>query len=266
MRNTSERPTLWTVGEVASLAHVSVRTLHHYDEIGLVRPSARSDAGYRLYDAADLGRLQQVRFYRELGFGLDEIRTLMTEPGFDRGAALREQRELLRAEGRRVEAMLAAIDVAITAHETGSTMTDQEMFEVFGETFDHRDHTDEVRDRWGDTDAYQQSQQRTRGYAKADWQAVKDEMDTIHGRFAALLDAGQPAGSPEAMEAAEAHRRHIDDRFYDCSHEMQVQLAEMYVADPRFTATYEAIRPGLAGYVREAILANADRAGGSAQA
>lgn len=247
-----------TIGEVAKLANVTVRTLHHYDEIGLVRPSERTASGYRLYDDGDLERLQTVLFYRELGFGLDDIAALLREPGFDRGAALREQRALLRARADRVERMIRAVDDAITAHEQGVTMSDEAMFEVFGADF--REIQREAEERWGDTDAYQQSRQRTAHYTKGDWEDLKAESERITQRIAEVYRSGAAADSEAAMDAVEAHRRQISERFYDCSHDMQVQLGEMYVADPRFTATYEAIEPGLTVWVRDAINANARRA------
>jgi hypothetical protein len=119
----------------------------------------------------------------------------------------------------------------------------------------------EARERWGDTDAYRQSAERTQRYDREDWQAIKDEADAVTARLAELLDADVPATSTRAMDAAEEHRRHIHRWFYDCPHEMHAHLGEMYVTDQRFTATYDEVRPGLATYVRDAIVANAERAG-----
>lgn len=246
-----------TVGEVAALANVTVRMLHHYDEIGLVRPSGRSTAGYRLYDETDLERLQTVLFYRELGFGLEDIRRIISDPGYDRGTALREQRDLLEAESHRLRRMRSAIDEAIAAHERGQTMTDEAMFEVFGE--DQRALRQEAEERWGHTDAWGESRRRTAAYTKADWQEIKDESEAIMDRIVEVHRSGADAESDEAMDAVEAHRLQISRRFYDCSPEMQVNLGEMYVADPRFEATYEDLAPGLARWVRDAIIANARR-------
>lgn len=246
-----------TVGEVAALANVTVRMLHHYDEIGLVRPSGRTSAGYRLYDEADLERLQSVLFYRELGFGLEEIRRALGEPDFDRGVALREQRDLLEAETRRLQRMRRAIDDAIAAHEGGRTMTDEAMFEVFGE--EQQALRQEAEERWGRTDAWGESRRRTAAYTKADWQEIKEESEAIMDGIVEVHRSGADADSEEAMDAVEAHRLQISRRFYDCSPEMQVNLGEMYVSDPRFEATYEELAPGLARWVRDAISANANR-------
>jgi MerR family transcriptional regulator, thiopeptide resistance regulator len=247
-----------TVSEVAALAGVTVRTLHHYDEIGLVVPSGRTEAGYRLYAPDDLERLQLVLFYRELGFALHDIEQLLDRPELDRGEALRAQRDLLVTRVQRLNHMVAAVDQAIAAYERGETMTDEAMFEVFGAQ--QRELQAEAEQRWGDTEAYRVSHQRTREYSREDWEELKAESEAIMVRIADVYRSGAPADSVAAMDAVEAHRLQITERFYDCSHEMQVQLGESYVQDPRFAATYEAIEPGLTVWVRDAIRANAERA------
>jgi DNA-binding transcriptional MerR regulator len=249
----------YTVGEVAKLAHVSVRTLHHYDEAGLLRPWERSEAGYRLYTLEDLERLQQVLFYKELGFTLDEIRGLMDDPSFDRQEALGIQRELIAEQAMRLEAMLGLIDRTLASLEGGIRMTKEEMFEVFGD-FDPVQYEDEAKQRWGDTDAYRESARRTARYTKQDWARFKAESDDINATVVALMDAGVPADDPRAMDAVDRHRMQIDTWFYPCSLEMHSNLGKMYIADPRFTANYEKIRAGMAQYVHDAIMANAARA------
>lgn len=247
-----------TVGDVAKLAGVSVRTLHHYDEIGLLSPSERSEGGYRLYDATDLGDLQQVLFFRELGFALDEIRRIMRDPSFDRREALEFQRASLAEKAAQLTKMVGAVDAALDAMERGVTMDEKDMFEVFGE-FDPKEHEQEARERWGDTEAYRVSTQRAKRYTKEDWLKVKAEGEQVTSGIAELMDAGVPATDPRTMDLAEEHRAQIDRWFYPCSYEMHVGLAEMYIADPRFTATYEKIHPGMAAYLCDAIKANAAR-------
>lgn len=248
----------YTVGQVAKLAHVSVRTLHHYDELGLLTPSERSEAGYRLYTESDLERLQQVLFYKELGFSLDEIRSMMTDPAYNRRDALVAQRELIAKQMLRLQAMLDLIDKTIASLDGGVRLSQEEMFEVFGD-FDPTKYEEEVQKRWGHTEAYRESSRRAAGYSKEDWQRFKAETGEIHAAIAALMDAGVPANDPRAMDAVERHRLLIDRWFYPCSREMHAELGNMYVTDPRFTATYENIRPGMAQYMRDAITANAAR-------
>jgi len=253
-----DEPMSQTVGSVARLAGITVRTLHHYDAIGLLRAGDRSDAGYRRYSDADLDRLQRILFYRELGFGLDEIRTIMTDGDADAIGHLRRQHAMLRDRIGRLERMAAAVEKAMEARTMGINLTPEERFEVFGD-FDPDQYKDEVEERWGDTDAYRESSKRTARYTKTDWERIKAQGQAAIEQVVAAMNAGKPADSPDAMDGAEAHRRQIDDAFYACSYELHVGLAQMYIADPRFTATYETIAPGLARYLHDAIKANAAR-------
>jgi DNA-binding transcriptional MerR regulator len=248
------------IGEVAKLAHVSVRTLHHYDSVRLLQPSGRSEAGYRLYTAEDLERLQTVLLYKELGFGLGEIRDLLAEPGFDRREALRAQRAQLARRSGRIAAMLDLVDRTLAAMDEGIPMKRDDLFEVFGD-FDPAEHEAEAEKRWGETEAYKESARRTRRYTKEDWARFKALSDAVNQAIAALMDEGVAADDPRAMDAVDRHRLLIDTWFYPCSREMHEELGRLYVADPRFTATYEKIHPGMAAYVCEATAANARRAG-----
>jgi DNA-binding transcriptional MerR regulator len=259
----SEQAMAWTVGETARLSKVSVRTLHHYDEIGLLSPSARTEAGYRLYEEADLERLHQILLFRELGFPLADIRRIMLDPTFDRAEALRAQRSLLAEKARRTREMLAAVDAALASAERGATMTDQKRADMFGslfDGFDPADYEDEVQKRWGETDAYRQSAERTKRYTEADWAKIRVEMDENTAAFMALMDAGVPADSPEATALAEARRRHISKWFYDCPLELYVEMAALWVCDPRFTESIDRVGGGLAAYQYAAVQALAANA------
>lgn len=248
-----------TVGKVARLAHVTVRTLHHYDEIGLLSPSDRSRAGYRLYSDGDLRRLREILVLRELDFSLEAIAQIIDEPPAERQIALRLQRDRLVAEQRRTGTVIRAIDAALSALEGDTTMSNENMFEGF-EELGHAQYEEEARERWGDTDAYKESARRTKRYGKAEWATIKAEAHDTTNAFAALLDAGAAPESSEAMDAAERARLHIDRWFYPCSRKFHATLGEMYVADPRFAETYNRVRPGLAAFVAAAIKANAARA------
>ena len=137
-------------------------------------------------------------------------------------------------------------------------MTKDEMFEIFGD-FDPAEYEDEVKERWGDSDAYKESARRSARFTKADWQRFKDESEEINKAVVALMEEGVPADDSRAMDAIERARLQIDTWFYPCSRQMHAGLGRMYIADPRFTATYEKIRPGLAQYMYDAIVANAAR-------
>ena len=251
----------WTVGELARLAGITVRTLHHYDRIGLVRPSERTSAGYRSYDGRDLDRLQQVLVYRELGFPLEEVATLLDDPDADPAAHLRRQHRLLRDRLERTQAMVAAVEKEMEARQMGISLTPEERFEVFGDWLPE-EYEAEAEERWGDTEAWAQSQRRTRSYSKEDWVRIKAEGDDVERRFAEALRSGVPADSEQAMDLAEEHRQQISRHFYDCPPEMHAGLGRMYVEDERFTAHYERLAPGLAQYVSTAVQANAARQDG----
>ena len=248
----------YTVGQVAGLAGVTVRTLHHYGQIGLLEPQNRNGAGYRRYSDDDLQRLQHILFYRELGFALDEIATILDDPGASPGAHLRRQRELLNNRMARLRMMVAAVEKELEAYTMGIQLTPEEKFEIFGPNYSE-DHETEAEQRWGDTDAWKQSQQRTATLTKEQWIEVKDAGDDLNRRLAAVMLGGAAADSVQAMDLAEEHRRAIET-FYDCPHGMHRGLGEMYVADERFNRTYQDVAPGLAVWLRDAINANADRA------
>jgi DNA-binding transcriptional MerR regulator len=250
-----------SVGEVARLTGISVRTLHHYDEIGLVSPAARTGAGYRRYTPADLDRLRQVLSYRALGFPLEEIATLLDDPTVDAVGHLRRQHELLTERITRLRAMAAAVERELEAQQLGISLSPQDRFEVFGDQ-DPEQYADEVEERWGDTTAYAQSKERTGRYSRADWQRIKSEQEDWSRRVVAALRSGVPASGTDAMDLAEEHREQIGRWFYDCGYPMHRGLASMYLADERFTQHYENLSPGLARYLHDAIMANADRAEG----
>lgn len=247
-------PGMRTVGEVTELTGVTVRTLHHYDEIGLLRPSGRTDAGYRLYSYADLARLQEILGWRAFGFGLGDIAAMLDDPAHDRLGTLRRQRELVEREAERLGALGRALDDAIEAEEKGQTMSEQVMFEGFDPT----EYEDEARERWGDTEAYRESARRTAAYGETEWREIRAEWDAIVAELAAVMAAGEPADSERACAAAERHRQHISRWFYDCPPAMHRGLGALSAEDSRFAANYDRVAPGLATYVRGAFAANAE--------
>ena len=246
-----------TVGQVADEFGVTVRTLHHYDEIGLVRPR-RTASGYRLYTDDDLERLRHVVVYRRLGFPLEEIGPLLDDPCADVEAHLRRQRAAVMSRLDEMRDLVAALDRALEARMNGMALTPEEQKELFGEGFSE-EYAREAEERWGDTDAWRQSRDRTTRYSKDDWRLIAAEGEQVTERFAALRRAGTPPEAVAAMDAAEEHRAYIDRWFYDLGHPMHRGLGDMYVSDPRFTRTYDDREPGLAAFVRAAIHANADR-------
>ena len=248
----------YTVGAVARLAGVTVRTLHHYDEIGLVQPSGRTTAGYRVYEEGDLARLRDVLSYRELGFALEHIARLLDDPQGDTASHLREQHRLVRRRIDRLREVLTHLEKLMEAEQMGINLTPEEQLEVFGENWLGEEYAAEAEQRWGDTEAWQQSQRRTAALTKDDWVEVTASTEALERELAEALGAGVPADDPRAMDLAERHRHSIET-FYDCPYAMHRGLGDMYLADPRFTQHYEDVASGLAQYLRDAIHANADR-------
>lgn len=244
-----------TVGACAELLGVSVRALHHWDEIGLASPS-RSASGYRRYRDADVARLHQVLLYRELGFPLEEIATLLDDPAVDALAHLRRQRALLLDRVGRLHSMVASVDRMMEARMSGDELSAAEQVEIFGDDWLGEQYRDEAEQRWGETDAWAQSRERTAAFTAEDWRAVKAETDALEAAFAAALAAGVAPSSAEAAGLAERHRASIA-RYFDCPPELQACIAETYVSDERFRAHYEAVAPGLAQYVRDVVVAAA---------
>lgn len=244
--------------DVARLTGVSVRTLHHYDAIGLLVPGGRTAAGYRLYTDADLLRLQQILIKRELGFPLEAIRRSLDDPRFDRKAALLDQRQQLRDRARQAEAMIRAIDSALAALDGSAATGEITMADLF-DGFDPARHEEEARQRWGGTDAYAESEKRVKGYTPDDWKALKAEQGAVYAAAFAALKGGLTPSSAEAMDIAERHRLSIERWFYPCSHAMHRGLASMYESDDRFRQSIDTHGEGLTTFLVEAIRANASR-------
>lgn len=246
----------YTVGELARRVGVSVRTLHHYDAIGLLTPSHRTSGGYREYATGDIERLSHILAYRACGLSLPDIAALLDARGTDRAEHLRRQLDLLDERMTALAEQREVLRRAWEAHEMGIELDPQEIIEVFGDD-DPRQYAEEARERWGDTDAYRESQKRTSRYTKKDWLAAQADAQRVLDEFVACHATGEPADGERARAAAEEHRAQISRWYYACSYDVQVGLAEMYVADPRFTAYYDDRTPGLAQYVHDAIVANA---------
>jgi len=248
-----------TVGEVAQRFGITVRTLHHYDDIGLLTPSRRSASGYRVYTSADLTRLSQVIVYRRLELSLDEIANLL-EDG-DEVSHLIRQRERVMSRLDETKALVEAIDHALEKAMTNTPMTDDDMRELFGDSFD--DYQAEAEQKWGETEEWKESQRRAKSYGKQEWIQIKADGEAVEKALSDAFRAGLPADSEEAMDAAEQHRLHVNRWFYDCPPAFHRNLGDLYVSDPRYVANYDESfgLPGLAAYCREAIHANADRTG-----
>ena len=253
----TKNATAYGVRELARLAGVSVRTLHHYDQIGLLAPSSRTAAGYRQYEADDLMRLQQILFFRELDVPLAEIRAILDDPDFDQVEALENHRRLLQLRAERLAHLIGTVDKTLqNLTEDTMTLTDEELYEGFSKE-QIESYQNEARERWGSTDAYQESQRRVGNMSKAQWNAVKQQGDEATRLMAGLMDR-DPA-DPEVQAAIAKHHAWIEN-FYTAPAEMYAGLGQMYADDERFRAYYDAYAPDLADFMRDAMAIYANTA------
>lgn len=243
----------YTVHELAKMSGVSVRTLHYYDGIGLLKPSEVAINGYRYYSRKEIVQLQQILFYKELNFSLDEIKEIIFSPSFDRIIAFKDQEKLLILKKKRLEKIISTIRKEIQNWEGGETMT-QKTHNIFDSLDDQelKKYAEEAKQRWGHTDAYKQSVERTKHWSKKDYIKIQKEQTDITKNLAELMKKRMSLKSPEVQKVIERHYNYIN-QFYDCSLEFYKNLGEMYVADPRFTAYYDKFAPGLAAFMRDAI-------------
>lgn len=244
-----------TVGRTAELLGVSVRTLHHWDDIALASPSERTHAGYRVYTADDIARLQRVLVYRELGMPLAQIAEALDDPGTDVAGHLARQRDLLTARISRLQEMVSAVDRLMEVREMDEKLTPQEQARAFGSDWD-AEWREEAEDRWGGTADWEKSERRRSQMTADDWKRVGAETEELESALAAAMAAGVEPGSAKANELAERHLTSLDE-WMDMTHAKHVLVASGYVADPRFRAHYEKRAEGLADWLRAIIDANA---------
>ncbi|MFC9788114.1 MerR family transcriptional regulator [Rhodococcus sp. NPDC127528] len=252
----------YTVGDLARLSGVSVRTLHHYDSIGLLTPRRRSAGNHRIYSEAEVGRLRQILLYRELEFGLDEIAAILAEPDTAADDHLRRQHRLLRERRDRLDTLVEAVERELRARRAGIALSAEEQFEIFG-TARFEESLAGVEDRWDQPAVSAELRRRAVAYTAADWREIKAEAEANIREFAEAITAGEPPTGAVAMAAAERHRAHLSRWFFECGPALHRQVAESYVADPAAATHWDDLAPGFTGYVRSAILANADRLGAS---
>ena len=240
-----------TVGEVSTLLGVSVRALHHWDESGLVHPSQRSAAGYRLYSEADIMRIQQVLVYRQTGMSLADIKAVLDEPGADALTHLRRQRELVQGQISHLQHKLSSIDMVIDIQQLGARISVAEMAEIWGTDWDPV-YVEEARAQWGDTPEWAESYQRKARMSRADWERAHEETVALESALAEAMRNGVEPGSPEANALARWHRKDFN-RWFEVSTSKQVIIARSYVVDERYARYYDKRAPGLAAWLKDVI-------------
>lgn len=235
-----------SISEMAKLTGVSIRTLHYYDHIGLLCPETAADSGYRWYGAADVERMQQILFFRELDFPLKDIRDILAAPQYDKQEALRHQRHLLLLKRERLDGLLELLD----ANLKGERTMEFKGFDAAALEQARQQYADEAKARWGHTDAWKESREKA---AAADQEAQAAGMNDIFCRAAALRQSD--LASPEAQALVKEWQDFISSNYYRCTDEILAGLGEMYTADERFQKNLDRFGEGTAAFLSAAIKA-----------
>ena len=232
------------IKEFAEFTGVSVRTLHYYDEIGLLVPAYVDEfTGYRFYDEKSLIRMQEILFYRELDFSLKSIKIILSSPDYDKEKALFEQKKLLILKKERLEKLISAIDSAKKGENIMSAFDNTEF----------ENYKDEVKEKWGQTDAYKEYSQKTKNYSKDKFNAMGEGLETIFEDFAVCMNSGLSLDSTDAQILVEKLQSYITENFYTCTNEILAGLGQMYIADERFKNNIDKHSVGTAEFVSKAI-------------
>lgn len=235
------------IHEAARLTGISVRALHYYDQIGLLHPGEVTETGYRLYDGNDLELLQQILFFRELSFPLKDIKEIILNPAFDKRKALENHKKLLLLQRSRCDNLIALVDKTLKGD---GDMSFQEFDKTEMEAM-QKQYADEAKEKWGDTEAYAESINKTAKYSKEDWAKISAEADEIFRCFAKNMEKSPDA--PEVQKLVADWQAHITKHYYTCTKEILAGLGQMYVGDERFTQNIDRHGKGLAEFMSSAI-------------
>jgi DNA-binding transcriptional MerR regulator len=241
---------MYQINQLARLAGVTVRTLHHYDHIGLLAPGDHSEGGYRLYGRAELLRLQEILLYRELDLPLKTIKELLDDPQHDSLKSLAEHRDRLKQQQARIARIIDTIDnTIIHLKENNMPLNDRDLYG--GLSQEEIDAMNREVDEQYDPEIVAQSRERVSKLSKQQWEGVQAQGDRVNQRIAEAMDLAPTDASVQQLVAK--HHAWIEN-FYDCNATVYRGLAEMYVSDERFTAYYEKIKPGLAAFLSKAMI------------
>lgn len=236
-----------TIGALSRLSGVSIRALHHYDQIGLLHPSKTAASGYRYYEDAAIERLWQILFYRELGFPLREIAEILSSPEFDRDRALQEHRALLEQKRERIDRLISLVSNALKGERTMEfTPFDTSEIDALREQY-----AEEAKARWGSTEAYRESAWRTAQYSSEDFARIQEQSASVFGEFAALV--GTNPADARAQALVGRWQALISESYYFCTNEILESLGQMYVADERFMKNLDQFGDGTAQFMADAI-------------
>jgi DNA-binding transcriptional MerR regulator len=244
----------YTVQKLGRLAGITTRTLRYYDEIGILKPARMNSSGYRIYGQAEVDRLQQILFYRELGVSLESINKIVTAPSFNGAQALKEHREQLLDKRKQLDLLISNVEKTITLTEGRMTMTDKEKFEGFKQKIiddNEKKYGTEIREKYGD-DTVNKSNEKLKNMTQAEHEEVTRLANEVTATLAEAFKNGDPA-SETAQKAADLHKQWLIYYWSEYSKEAHAGLAQMYVDDERFKAHYDEKQPGTAEFLRDAI-------------
>lgn len=240
----------YTVSRLARLAGISIRTLHHYDKIGLLKPAKRAESRYRYYGKEELYRLQQILFFKELNFSLSKIQQILDDPDFDQIEALEYQRKLIEKQSDRLGKLLTTIDKTIKELKENKTMlSDEELYEGFSK--EQIEAWNKEVDEKYDPEVVAESRANVSKMTKSEIDAIKQEQENQAKELAELMDQ-YSIDSEEVQGVIKCHHQ-TNEKFYKTSAEMYKGLGDMYVSDPRFAEFYDKHKPGLAKFLRDAM-------------
>ncbi len=245
----------YTVQKLASLAGVSARTLRYYDEIGILEPARINSSGYRIYGEKEVDMLQQILFYREMGLSLEEIREIVTGPGFDMAEALAEHRSKLLKKREQLDTLISNVEKTIASMKGEIKMADKEKFEGFKKKMidENEDkYGKEIRDSFGD-EAVNKSNAKLMGMSEEKYAETARLADDIMATLKEAMKTGDPAGEL-AQKAAGLHKKWLMAYWDSYSEDAHAGLAQMYVDDERFKAYYDKDQPGTAEFLRDAVM------------
>ena len=236
------------IKEFADFTGVSVRTLHYYDQIDLLKPAITDKTnGYRYYNEDSVQRMLEIIFLKELDFPLKSIKDVLSSPEYNKKEAFRRQKELLLMKKSRLDRLIEALDKAEKGEFDMKSLNNNEYENA------KKSYEKEVKEKWGHTDAYKESCEKTAGYSKEKQNDVNEGLMAIFSDFAKLMQAGIKPDSHEAKAIAEKLQAYITENFYTCTKEILAGLAEMYVLDERFKENIDKYGEGTAEYARDAI-------------
>jgi DNA-binding transcriptional MerR regulator len=244
----------YTVQKLAQMAGVTGRTLRYYDEIGILKPARISASGYRIYGQAEVDKLQQILFYRELELDLESIQKIINAPTFNEVEALKEHREKLLTKQKRLEGLIKSVDLTLAAKEGSITMSDKEKFDAFKQNMIDKNEAKygrEIREKYGN-ETIDQSNDKLKGMSKYQYEQGEKLGEEVLQVLNEAFQTGDPAGDL-AQKAADLHRQWLGFYWDSYSKEAHAGLAQMYVDDERFTAFYDKEQPGTAEFLRDAI-------------